>query len=166
METVAQNFSNLFGVSIGVHLAYGLLKELHAAPLLHVERQIALYKQTLERLKEEHSFGLRQSLQLIELSKALHIIPLEKIVDRCAKISIAFAIYSLICLIFVSFFPQFSFSLPSIIVVLSFAILPMPVLALIVFLVTRRGLSELRKPLQIAMTEFSEVIGDSRKFKS
>ena len=166
MQFVAQNFSSLFEVSVGVHLAYGLLKELHAAPLLQVERQVKLYKETLERLNDEHSFSLRQSLQLMEMCRALHITPLEKAVNYCAKASILFAVYSLICLIFVSFFPQFQFSLPVITTVLLFSLLPMPVLAIIVLVVTKRGLSELKMPLKLASDDFRAVIGDSQKFKS
>lgn len=163
---IASNFSNIFGVSIGVHLAYGLLNELHASPINRLKDFLDNYKQTAARLKDEYSFGLNQALRLVELTMALNMIQLKRNVDKCAKVSVIFAVYSLICLILVSFFPGYELNLISAIILASFAILPMPILALIVYFITKRGLLELEEPLKIANKEFRRVIGDSRNFNS
>lgn len=166
------DFTSVFEVSIALHLAYSLIDNLHTLPISTFWKSLNAFSKWTDEmvargvLTAADKKEVDRKLLWIGLGLWLDAEQFAKRVKYFVLAAILISVYSLSWLLFVGFYPAAELSLLGISFVLAIALLPMPVIMLITYLVMRRKLQPLRKDFTETFNEVQTISKASRDWEN
>ena len=139
------DFSNIFALSAGVHIVYGLLRDIHNLPLALINRLVSTCKHIEKWTVGNQDKGLMTStIMRMELTRDRHEAAMRPYIRVFVSLAAVVVFYSTGWLVLLSFDPQYQVSTLWMGLWTSLALLPMPLLAAITFALSHRAIAQVR----------------------
>ena len=154
MHAIA-DFSNIFALSAGVHIAYGLLWDVRNFPLALTNRLVATLK-SIERwtVGKQDKGQMTSIIMNIEIARDDYETAIRPFIRVFVSVAMAVVLYSTAWLVVLSFNPQYKVSTWSMSIWSGIALLPMPTLVITTFAMSHDVISKVR----LLEQEFVSVI--------
>lgn len=158
------DFSSVFEISIAVHLAYGLLTNVHNLPINVFNDSQKAFSELVNKnhangiINDSEKKTIETDLTWNLLTVWLRIDPFKKWITRFVWVSISIAGYSLFWLLYSGFHPKQEVPPLIMTTILCVALLPMPLFMSTTYFFTRSKLSPLKRNFTELYFRYNELL--------
>lgn len=157
------NFTGLFEISIGIHIAYSLIRDIYEYPIRRLDKLVNMYREQVESfgIKGEDYNKFFENLKLFKNIKTSNIMRIENNINLLIKLSFIIVIYSTIWSIAIAFSPNIEISVGWMVLFIFIALFPMPFFMVITYILVHKLFGTLVEDMKELRNKYSKIIVNS-----